>query len=235
MKECIFILVVFFANVVEGITGFAGTMLAMPVSMRLLGVNEAKIVLNIVAIIVSLSIAVRNYRDIDWKQVLKISLFMVIGMMGGMYLFSILPVKILETIYGVLIIMVALRGLFIKKEMKLPQGAMIYVILLAGVIHGMFLSGGALLVIYAVIALRDKAVIRATLAPVWIILNIIMLIKDFTAGVITGDILCLAGYCIFPVILALILGEIFHKRINQTFFVRLTYILLIFSGGFLLT
>lgn len=40
----------------------------------------------------------------------------------------------------------------------------------------MFLSGGALLVIYAVNALKEKSVIRATLAPVWIILNTLMLI-----------------------------------------------------------
>ena len=46
MAEYLFVLIVFLANVVEGITGFAGTMLAMPAAMLLVGVDEAKIILN---------------------------------------------------------------------------------------------------------------------------------------------------------------------------------------------
>ena len=65
MKEILFVIVVFMANIVEGITGFAGTMLAMPVSMLLIGVEEAKVVLNIVAIIVSLNIAARSWREMN--------------------------------------------------------------------------------------------------------------------------------------------------------------------------
>ena len=45
MAEYLFVLIVFLANVVEGITGFAGTMLAMPAAMLLIGVDEAKIIL----------------------------------------------------------------------------------------------------------------------------------------------------------------------------------------------
>ena len=47
IKEILFVIVVFVANIVEGVTGFAGTMLAMPVSMFLVGVEEAKVVLNL--------------------------------------------------------------------------------------------------------------------------------------------------------------------------------------------
>ena len=65
MKEILFVIVVFMANIVEGITGFAGTMLAMPVSMLLIGVEEAKVVINIVAIILSLNIAARSWREMN--------------------------------------------------------------------------------------------------------------------------------------------------------------------------
>lgn len=52
----------------------------------LVGVEEAKVVLNIVAIIVSLNIAFRSCREMNRKEVVKISGFMLIGMSVGIYL-----------------------------------------------------------------------------------------------------------------------------------------------------
>ncbi len=234
MAEWIFVLIVFLANVVEGITGFAGTMLAMPAAMLLIGVDKAKIILNIVAILVSSNIAVRNYRDMDRKQAGKLIVLMVVGMAAGLQLYHMLPARLLMYVYGVLIILVALRGLLKKEERALPQGALICIVLLAGIVHGMFLSGGSLLVIYAVAVLKDKSVIRATLAPVWIVLNGIMLVQQIAAGEVTVDILRLTGACVVPVILALLLGQILHKKMKQEFFVKLTYVLLIVSGCMLL-
>lgn len=234
MAEFLFVLIVFLANVVEGITGFAGTMLAMPAAMLLVGVDEAKIILNIVAIFVSSNIAVRNYRDMDKKQAVKISLLMFLGMAVGLYLYRILPARILMSAYGGLLILAALCGLFRKKERSLPAGALICVVLLAGIIHGMFLSGGSLLVIYAVAVLKEKSVIRATLAPVWVVLNGSMLIQNIAEGAVNAEILRLTGWCVIPVIIALYLGQLLHKRMKQEFFVKLTYVLLIISGFTLL-
>ncbi len=230
IKEILFVIVVFVANIVEGVTGFAGTMLAMPVSMFLVGVEEAKVVLNIVAIIVSLNIAFRSWREMNRKEVVKISGFMLIGMAVGIYLFSVLPSVVLMKIYGALIICVAIRGLTVKKEMKISNGGLVGVLFLSGVIHGMFLSGGALLVIYAVNALKEKSVIRATLAPVWIILNTLMLIQEWISGRVTGKMLGLTGACVIPVFVAIIIGSALHKRIRQDVFVKLTYALLVISG-----
>ena len=235
IKEILFVIVVFVANIVEGVTGFAGTMLAMPVSMFLVGVEEAKVVLNIVAIIVSLNIAFRSWREMNRKEVVKISGFMLIGMSVGIYLFSVLPSVVLMKIYGALIICVAIRGLTVKKEMKISNGGLVWVLFLSGVIHGMFLSGGALLVIYAVNALKEKSVIRATLAPVWIILNTLMLIQEWISGRVTGKMLGLTGAWVIPVFVAIIIGSALHKRIRQDVFVKLTYALLVISGITLLT
>ncbi len=233
-KDVIFVLVIFFANIIEGITGFAGTMLAMPVSMLMIGVQEAKAVLNIVAIIVSLGIAIRNYKNVNIKEVLKISFLMMIGIVGGLYLFSLLPVRNLLFTYGILIIVVAIRGLFNKKEANLSSWMLVTIVISAGIIHGMFLSGGSLLVLYAVSVLKEKSIIRATLAPVWIILNSIILIRDITTGDFTCEVMLWVAYCIVPLVLALIIGNKLHGIIRQEVFIKLTYILLIVSGFILL-
>lgn len=57
MKEIIFLFVLFVANVIQAITGFAGTVLAMPPSIYLLGMDNAKVVLNVMALLSGLMIA----------------------------------------------------------------------------------------------------------------------------------------------------------------------------------
>jgi len=77
----------------------------------------------------------------------------------------------LEKIYAVIIILIALKNILLKKDFELGKLLSIVILIMAGVIHGMFVSGGSLLVIYAVYTFKDKNIFRATLAPVWVILN----------------------------------------------------------------
>ena len=66
MKELLFLFVLFVSNVIQAITGFAGTVLAMPPSVYLLGLDHAKVVLNVMAWLSGLMIAVTGYRHINW-------------------------------------------------------------------------------------------------------------------------------------------------------------------------
>ena len=51
VRDALFLVVLFVANTVQAITGFAGTVLAMPFSILLIGANEAKVVLGIMALV----------------------------------------------------------------------------------------------------------------------------------------------------------------------------------------
>ena len=156
MCNVLFMLVLFFANAIQTITGFAGNLLAMPPSMKLIGVDEAKTVINIFTMVACLIIAVKNREYIQWKILGRMLIFMLAGMGVGVILFDIISIDILLPVYGIMIILIALKKLFIQKEIKLPGWFMIAVLFLAGIIHGMFLSGGALLVVYAVTVLKTK-------------------------------------------------------------------------------
>ena len=124
----------------------------------------------------------------------------------------------------------ALKNLLVKKETDLPQAALYLVLLAAGVIHGMFVSGGALLVIYAVQVLKDKNEFRATVAPVWVVLNTFMMITQYRSGLFTTENVQLIAVSILPLFLATWLGGKLAQRLNQNVFLNLTYILLIISG-----
>ncbi|MBQ1552204.1 MAG: sulfite exporter TauE/SafE family protein, partial [Clostridia bacterium] len=46
VRTVLFLAVSFLTNIIQGVTGFAGTVLAMPVSMTLVGLATAKPILN---------------------------------------------------------------------------------------------------------------------------------------------------------------------------------------------
>lgn len=234
LKEIMFLIVVVLTNIIEAITGFAGTMLAMPPSMFLIGVDEAKVILNLISLILATSTTIRYRKDTNYREFFKISTFMILGTITGLYIYSILPVWYLIKIYGVIILIVVIRGLLVKEEKKVSKNILVVVLIVAGIIHGMFLSGGALLVIYAVEVLKEKSTIRATLAPVWIVLNGMILIQDIIMNKFTYNLQKLSLQSLIPLLVAFIIGGILHKKINQDFFVKLTYGLLIFSGVTLL-
>lgn len=230
LKEILFLIVVFASNIIQAITGFAGTMLAMPVSMILIGVNEAKSILNVMGIISCLILTIKNYKSINRKEFIKITIFMFIGMIFGISLFKIAPINILLKIYAVIIILIAVKNMFVKNKIALPNFIMILIILTAGIIHGMFVSGGSLLVIYAVSVLEDKKEFRATLSPVWVLLNSYLMYDHIKMGFFTANVVKLILISIIPLIASMFLGNILHDKMNQNAFLKLTYILLLISG-----
>lgn len=230
LQELLFLFVVFIANIFEAMTGFAGTLLAMPASMILIGVDEAKTVLNVVSLICATWIAIRNHKHINKKELIKIAGVMFLGMMVGIVIFEYSSISYLLKAYAILIILIALKNIFIKKSIPFPTKWIITIVLIAGVIHGMFLTGGSLLVIYAIKALKGKAEFRATLASVWVVLNSIMLFNQTLLGHLNSDTIPLILLAIIPLIFAIAVGSHFHERINQKSFLMLTYILLLISG-----
>lgn len=231
MKEIIFLFVLFVANVIQAITGFAGTVLAMPPSIYLLGMDNAKVVLNVMALLSGLMIAVMSYHHINKKELAKICIFMVAGMAIGIQICKAVPSEqILLMIYGVIILLIAGKNLLCHRQHTLPQALLLVILLLAGVIHGMFVSGGALLVVYATQVLKEKEEFRATLAPVWVVLNSILLVSQVRQGVFTEGNIRLILISIIPLFAATWIGKKLVKKVSQKVFLNLTYVLLLVSG-----
>ncbi len=235
MKTVLFLLVVFGTNVIQGITGFAGTLLAMPPSMMLLGVEPAKAILNAMGLAASLAIVWQDRKSVNVKQLRRMVLFMTLGIVLGLLLLQLVRIDFLLVIYGIFLLVFALFKLFSKGTGRVLSPALgVLILIAAGVIHGMFISGGSLLVIYAVNALPEKKEFRATLSGVWVVLNSLLLIQHGTQGYFTSSTLWLTLICLVPLFLGVKLGGILHEKVNQATFLRVTYVLLAISGGMLL-
>ncbi len=255
----VFYVVILLTNVIQCITGFAGTVLAMPFSLRLVGYDVAKPLLNILGLAASIWVLIFNYKKVNVKELIKIVLIMVVGIVAGYFLMKYVTIdkKTLYIVLGVIVLVFSVIGIlktFVfekraqkrkeqnlespqepKKWLTICKVIIGYLILaVAGLVHGMYVCGGPLLVVYASSRLKDKDEFRATLSASWIVLNSIILVQDCVNGLMTVDKLPALGICLVVLIGALVIGNLIVKRMNKTFFMILTYVLMVISGVSLL-
>jgi uncharacterized membrane protein YfcA len=103
-------------------------------------------------------------------------------------------------------------------------------IFVAGVIHGIYASGGPL-VVYAVNKMQlQKSVFRSTLSAVWLTMNILLTASYAVAGKINLDSLKYSAYLLPSLILGVLLGDFFHQRIPERSFKIAAFVLLMLSG-----
>ena len=142
LQNVLFLIIVLVTNIIQAITGFAGTLLAMPASIMLVGADDAKVMLNLVTLATCVILAVRNRKYIQWKILIRILVFMAIGMAVGVWLFDLIELDLLLNIYGAMILVIAIMNLAGKQIKHIALWAGVIVLLVSGIIHGMFLSGG---------------------------------------------------------------------------------------------
>ena len=246
-NSILFYIVVLFSNVIQCITGFAGTVLAMPVSLVLVGYGVAKPVLNVLGIAASVGVILSSPKSVKLREFAKILMFMLPGLMIGELITTYFDIAA-ETLYkilGVAVIAFTIAGCINGKatspnalpplireraRLKISDIALYSVLVVSGTVHGMFVCGGPLLVLYADRVFYDKQEFRTTLSAVWIVLNGLILISDINSGYFVADTVNVLTISVGVLVFAVVIGNLIARKLNRKAFITLTYILMATSG-----
>lgn len=239
MDFVLFYVTIFISHIIQGITGFAGTLLAMPLSLRLVGGGVAVPVLNGLGLASGIYVFLGNRKSVAWKELGKALAVLIPFMLVGVLFRNLLHGKerILYLILGVVILLLTAKGiydLFTEKKEKakkpLPMAVRIGALILSGIVHGMFVCGGPLLIIYMAECLPEKAKFRATISTVWIFLNGILLVTQIIAGDWSLPLLKTQLIALPVLFLAMLVGSLLYRRMSQRVFMIITYALLFISA-----
>lgn len=253
INELLFCIVILIANIFQGITGFAGTILAMPFGIMLVGYDTARPVLNVLGILAGFSIFIRNEDKVQWKELRRAIAVMMIGIIGGFVLKYYLADQqaILYKILGIFVVVLAVEGLIksllaagqhkkekapkqTKKDRKTGTIGGIFLLLGSGLAHGMFVSGGPLLLSYFIRRIKDRQEFRATISTIWILLNTLILIVDVSNDCWTIPMIRSQLVTIPFLVGGMVIGGALCKKMSQKVFWLLTYALLFVAGVSLL-
>jgi uncharacterized membrane protein YfcA len=218
----------------ESITGFGSIVIALALGSLLLPIPQLLPILVPLSVAMSGALLLRFYRDIHWPLLLqRIFPLMVAGMLTGIGLLQVLTSEALKAAFACLVLWFALREWY-----KLKRGIVTSIkprwwqplwTFLAGISHGLFASGGPLLVYGLSTFAIAKATFRATLVCVWFGLNVSYSLIMWQQGLILPVLPLVASY--LPVLaLSFWLGHVIHERVNENQFKQLVYALLTVSA-----
>lgn len=259
MGYAVFFLVILLSNIIQGITGFAGTILAMPPSLMLVGYDTAKPVLNVLGLLSGIYVFAGHRKHVCWGELKKIVAVMAAGIVGGIFLkgFFAGRERVLYALLGLFVVCLSLQGLHklwrdwlgtqedaaagaeAAAEAKAaaegkaagPDKAGLYLLLgLAGIVHGIFVSGGPLLIGYLTKRIQDKVSFRATISTVWVVLNTIILLDDIRSGLWNPELVKIQVASIPFLLAGMAVGSRLYAKMSQRLFMLITYVLLFVSG-----
>jgi hypothetical protein len=224
------------AFAIEATTGFGATILIVTLGVHLFPLPTLLAVIVPLGLVLSVAIAWSNRAHVDRALVVRRILpLMGVGLAIGLAIFERASNDGLRRVFGCFVVAVATSELWrtlrtTGTAKPLPAAVTRSAIFAAGVIHGLFSSGGPLLV-YALGRLPiDKRVFRATLSTVWIVLGTALTIAYAWQGQVGRESLTATATLLPVLAAALVAGEWAHRRLDETKFRTLIYALLVVAG-----
>lgn len=188
-------------------------------------------------------ISERNGEQGEWQQINRHLLLgtllpgTLIGTSLGYWLLPYLDTQALKVGFGALIIWFAGRELWrLRRASALPQRPSWLtrvITIAAGLSHGLFASGGPLLVYGLAGTQLDKARLRATLVTVWFTLNSLLTLAFLLDGRLLPALPQALTYAPL-LLLGVWLAERLHRRFDERHFRLAIYILLLVTATLLL-
>ena len=228
--------IVLMGHFIKGFSGFASALFAIPLLALFLDIKFVVPVFLLFDFISGVILTIQNRRLIDWKTGILLISGLVIGTAIGTYFLVSFGNEALKRVFGVVVILFALKILFLDNEEAKKQISKMWAPasgLAGGCTGAMFGLNGPPLVLYLTHQLRDKQVFRATLYGIFFVDACYRLILYSFNKLITIEIIKFALYLTPFLIIGLLLGSRLHAKINENTFKKIIALILIITGAFL--
>jgi uncharacterized membrane protein YfcA len=236
-------LIVALAFIVEAALGFGATVVTVSLGALLVPIDRLLPAFVPLNVILSGFLAFRDRHAIDWRFLFRRILpAMVLGLPVGMWAFRYLDARLLSGAFGAFVVVLAaleLVGMWratradVATRRPLSPLASNVFLMGAGLVHGAFATGGPLVVYVLGRELTDKTRFRATLAVLWLVLNVILVASWIVGGQLQTETLLRSASLSLALVVGMIVGERMHRQVPAETFGLLVWSLLFVAGGML--
>jgi uncharacterized membrane protein YfcA len=215
----------------EGAIGFGGTVLAASIGAQFVPLElllPAFVPLNMV---MSSWLLARGFRSIAWRMLaVEVAPMVGLGAAVGLALFHLPAKHVFAFGFGVFVVGLAILQLARPGGRELPKPLQWLLLGLGGVVHGLFGTGGPMIVYVVRRRLADKLAFRSTLAVLWLVLNVALLVNYASAGLYTRTTAKAAAVIALVIVPGLYIGERVHHRLDAGRFERVVWLVLLAAG-----
>lgn len=231
------VLVSFF---VEAAAGFGSMVVALTVGALFMPVDTLLGLLLPVNLVLSSYLVIRGRAHVSWGFLgRRVVPLMTLGLVAGTALTRVVDASLAKPLFAVFVVVIAAWQLQQSRAADvalgpLPEAARVGGLLGAGVIHGVFATGGPLAVFVSARELEGKAAFRATLSALWVVMNLLVLPRLVQDGALTAQTLSTSALLVVPLVVGIGLGERVHAALDERRFRVAVAALLLVAGLVLL-
>lgn len=229
----IFLCIILVASVLQTSTGFGFSIMATPFLLMLFLPQEAVQINIILSLLISISLIWKIRTDIDFTLLKRFIIGSLMGVPFGMLIFTLININVFKI--GVSILLLLLTTLLIFNfRVKSTRIRDCIVGSVSGILTTSIGMPGPPILLYFTGTDTEKGKLRATTLAFYLFIYFISLITQITILGTNKLVWESSLYAIPIVCIGLILGQIIFKHLNQRIFKIFTYILLSFTGIYLL-
>lgn len=224
-------LIVLFAYIIFGISGFGLGMITIPLLAHLFPLKFVIPVMSLLDCVGSIGMGLKLRGDVHRKELLPLLPFVLLGMIFGVYLLVRAPGAILLGCLGAFVLVYGvLYTLRREPVVRLARWTVAPLGIFAGAASAAFGIGGPLYVMYLTGRGATPEQIRATVPVIFIVTTVCRIGLLTAAGLITVEVLQTAGLLLPVMVLGLYVGNRLHGRLAREHVVRVVGGLLVVSG-----
>jgi len=233
MQITLFIIIILIASILQTSTGFGFSILATPFLLLLFEPAYAIQINLILSFIISLALITTIQKDIRFDIIKRLLIGSLIGLPIGIVIFLQINSMLLKVSIGIIILTLTILLIF-HYRMKQSKRKDTVVGALSGALTTSIGMPGPPLLLYFTGTKMDKETLRGTTLAFYLFIYIIsLLIQVVFAG--TNPIVWKSSLYALPLVfIGLFIGQKLFLRLNQRTFQIFTYILLAFTGIYLL-
>lgn len=224
-------LVIFFSAFVQGFSGFAFSLVLIPLLGIFYPSNEV-IVLNILfSFILNVSVFFQISKHAKIRYLMKLIGFAVVFTILGAYFVNLVNQNILKIILGLLLIISStLKLLNLHLTFQNPKKWYILVGSITGFLNGICGISGPPLILFFSGVKMDKMTYKATFNSIFLALNVVAIISYYYFGNLTITLVKTSLTYAVIVIIGAFLGLFVSKRISEVLFSKIISITVIIMG-----
>jgi uncharacterized membrane protein YfcA len=235
MFQAVILPIIFISTFARSTVGFGDAMIAMPLLAMAVGRNVATPLVGLIAITISITILIKQWRNVHFKSVSMLIVSTFLGIPVGILLLKGVYDDVMKLILAIVIIIFSLYKIFKPKLFTLANDKFACVFgFLAGILGGAYNTNGPPVVIYGSLRQWDPAKFRVTLQGYFFPTGAMIALGHGIGGLWTKQVLVNFFVSLPVVFVAILLGGRLNSKIPKGKFDNCVYACLITIGIILL-
>lgn len=228
-------LIFLLAGLIQGLTGFGGGLVAIPLLCLLMDIKSAVPLSILSGLAITTAMAYQLRHSLDRSRILPMLIGSLPGVVAGTVLLKAADQAMISRLLGLLLLIISAVNLTFRPKPLNPPVIWGYIAgFFSGAITASVGAGGPPVIIYTTLTDWKKDEIKATLTGFFVLNGYITAAVHAGSGMITSETLTTFAATVPFVLLGTYAGSRIGGRINRRTYLQLVYVLLMALGVMML-